>query len=287
MKGPWLQLVKWTAILLLSQYGDAHPAPPSAGPQIPRPEEFQSLSFSELDRAASDAIQALKRSYPNGKVMVFGATAMQKYLPGYRATRDVDIFQNIGGYDEVKNELMKDPRFYTRQQVLSDPEWVAVRKLFYKNPNGKSIEIDLPGRSVLPFEPVSAKVLSTIPAGSVPYVSVEELIIAKIWSSRSRPDASKQLLDIADAKALLEKYPDVKFSNDIQTRMVAKFRAEHGVTLQEKPATFTADGCKRDLEDDEDYDDDEDFDDEDFEDEDFDDEDFEDEPSDEYMTEYN
>lgn len=87
MKAPWLLLVQWTTILLLLDSGESQTMPPMAGPSIPRPEDSQSLSFHEIDRAASDVTQRLKKIHPDRKVVVIGGTATAKYLPGQRLTR--------------------------------------------------------------------------------------------------------------------------------------------------------------------------------------------------------
>ncbi|KJZ68752.1 hypothetical protein HIM_11861 [Hirsutella minnesotensis 3608] len=230
MKAPWLLLVKWTTILLLLES-----APPTAGQSIPRPEDSQRLSFPELDRAASDVIQRLKSIYPNGKVAVLGGAAIEKYLPGHRSTRDIDIYQTIGSSLDIKKELLKDPRFYTRQTMTDNIDVTRKEYLFYRNANGKNIEIDLPGKQILTFDPASAKVLRDIPAGTVPYISVDELVISKIESSRRRPEAAKKALDISDAKALLEKYPETTFTTENHRQVVETFLSEHNRPSQQKP----------------------------------------------------
>lgn len=86
MKVPWLLLAKWTAILLLSESSEGKAAPPTSGQSFRR-QDVQTLSWPELDRAASDVTQVLKRFYPNDKIVVIGGAALQKYLPSHRPTR--------------------------------------------------------------------------------------------------------------------------------------------------------------------------------------------------------
>ncbi|OAA52037.1 hypothetical protein NOR_00630 [Metarhizium rileyi] len=236
MKVPWYQVARWTAFVLLAQSGEGHPEPPA---RILRPEEFQPLSFSDLDGAASYVIQRLKEINPNGKVMVIGGTATQKYLPGLRSTRDVDIYQTVGSSLDIKKQLLSDARFYTRRKLTDNIDITEKEYLFFQNADGKNIEIDLPGKHVLSFEPTSAQLLKDIPPGNVPYTSVEELIVSKIQAIAKRTDAASKALDLRDAKALLERYPKLTFSNENHLQMVEKFRTDH--KLPSKFNTHTSD----------------------------------------------
>ncbi|TWU77536.1 hypothetical protein ED733_007440 [Metarhizium rileyi] len=236
MKVPWYQAARWTAFVLLAQSGEGHPEPPA---RILRPEEFQPLSFSDLDGAASYVIQRLKEINPNGKVMVIGGTATQKYLPGLRSTRDVDIYQTVGSSLDIKKQLLSDARFYTRRKLTDNIDITEKEYLFFQNADGKNIEIDLPGKHVLSFEPTSAQLLKDIPPGNVPYISVEELIVSKIQAIAKRTDAASKALDLRDAKALLERYPKLTFSNENHLQMVEKFRTDH--KLPSKFNTHTSD----------------------------------------------
>ncbi|PHH90917.1 hypothetical protein CDD83_2255 [Cordyceps sp. RAO-2017] len=199
-------------------------------PAVPRPEESLPLSFEEIHAAAGEIIQALGKVYPEGKVVVIGGLAVAKHLPGRRATRDVDICL-VSGFrpnsSEMKETLIKkDSRFYIRQTVSYDRNRLIHPNLFFKNADGKSFEIDLPGKYMLKFDPTSAQVLKDIPAGEVPYLSPAELVLTKIDASRTRVDVAKRAVDAGDAKALLEKYPDSKWETEAETQLVDGFIKE-------------------------------------------------------------
>lgn len=93
------------------------------------------------------------------------------------------------------------------------------------------------------------KVLNGIPAGTVPYLSVDELIISKIVSSGQtqlpRPPA-KVAKDIKDAKALLEAYPETTFTTENHRQIAEKFRRQHNLDSNEKGVGLKNAMCKRD-----------------------------------------
>jgi hypothetical protein len=55
-----------------------------------------------------------------------------------------------------------------------------------------------------PYFPTAAKIISTIPNGSVPYISVTDLIVFRIHSCGLRAENVKKRRDALDAVVLLE-----------------------------------------------------------------------------------
>ncbi|KAH9900130.1 hypothetical protein F4778DRAFT_740234 [Xylariomycetidae sp. FL2044] len=157
-----------------------------------------SFTLSELEFAACDVVQFIKQIPELGhtRLSVLGGLALWHYLPGYRPTNNINFVTNIStSPSSVKKRLLELPnsRFTMRQQVL-----------FYQNPKGRYIQVDISPEWLCPYLPGAALNLRDIPYGEIPYVSLDDLIVFKLDSSGLRSSLVKKERDARDAAALIE-----------------------------------------------------------------------------------
>jgi hypothetical protein len=76
--------------------------------------------------------------------------------------------------------------------------------LYYTNDSGREIQINITPEWLSPYLPGSAQLLGDIPAGAIPYISIEDLIVFKIDSCGHQTTEVKKERDALDAIALLE-----------------------------------------------------------------------------------
>lgn len=130
--------------------------------------------------------------------------------------QDVDFIINIDSAPaSIKTKLLALP---------NSPFLEQAQFFFFKTPSGNHIQVDITPkwqvRSILllfrdkvgrsqfsqsPYMPNAAKKVQDIPDGTVPHISVIDLIVFKINSCGLRAQDSKKRRDALDAEALLEK----------------------------------------------------------------------------------
>ncbi|KAI1332867.1 hypothetical protein F5Y16DRAFT_418805 [Xylariaceae sp. FL0255] len=140
-----------------------------------------SPTLAELERAAQDVIMIMKNvpELASQKVAVIGGLALWKYMPKGRSTEDVDFMISVDGPKSVKPKLlaMKNSRFVERAQYF-----------YYK----------------AAYFPPTAVAIKSIEPGTVPYISVDDLIVFKIFSCGLRSEVTKSKRDALDAYRLLD-----------------------------------------------------------------------------------
>ncbi|KAL7622974.1 hypothetical protein AAE478_006653 [Parahypoxylon ruwenzoriense] len=155
-------------------------------------------TFNELERAAWDVIQKVKQiqEFRHTKLSVIGGLALWHYLPEYRSTDNINFITSIStSPSSLKKRLLElpDSPFYQRAQIL-----------FYVNPEGKGIQIDISPEWLSPYLPKSAAKVQDISQDEIPYISLTDLIVFKLDSSGLRSNPAKKDRDARDAAALVD-----------------------------------------------------------------------------------
>ncbi|KAG5951266.1 hypothetical protein E4U57_006999 [Claviceps arundinis] len=150
-----------------------------------------------LHQTAADVIAILKTipEFRDSKIAVIGGLALWKYLSDGRTTEDVDFIVNIESAPHgVKNRLL----------ALENSPFVQIAQtFFYQGLNGRRVQVDVTHRDSSPYLPEAAIRIKDVQQGEVPYISVLDLIIFKIFSCGMRAQAKKRLLDATDAESLV------------------------------------------------------------------------------------
>ncbi|KAI8949883.1 hypothetical protein F4801DRAFT_579985 [Xylaria longipes] len=154
-------------------------------------------SLLDLERAAMDVIKIMKAvpDLAKQKVAVIGGLALWNFMPRGRSTEDVDFIITLDGPKSVKPKLLalKNSPFVERAQFF-----------FYKSPSGALVQIDFVGQFQAAYFPPTAVTVRDISPGTIPYISVDDLIVFKIFSCGLRSEVSKSRRDALDAFRLLE-----------------------------------------------------------------------------------
>ncbi|BDD57881.1 hypothetical protein MAP00_003206 [Monascus purpureus] len=111
--------------------------------------------------------------------------------------RDVDFLITVQSAPQaVKDKLLAMPSSPFQQQA---------QIFLYKDPNGKLIQIDYVTPDwQSPYLPSAAVAISSVHAGSLPYISEVDLLVFKINSCGLRPTPAKKIRDARDALSLLD-----------------------------------------------------------------------------------
>ncbi|KAG6089242.1 hypothetical protein E4U30_000151 [Claviceps sp. LM220 group G6] len=150
-----------------------------------------------LHQTAADVIAILKTipEFRDSKIAVIGGLALWKYISKGRTTEDVDFIVNIDSAPHgVKNRLL----------ALENSPFVQIAQtFFYQGLNGRRVQVDVTHRDSSPYLPEAAIKIKDVPQGEVPYISILDLIVFKIFSCGMRAQAQKRLLDATDAETLV------------------------------------------------------------------------------------
>ncbi|EZF10801.1 hypothetical protein H112_08004 [Trichophyton rubrum D6] len=155
-------------------------------------------TLKELEDTVRAAIDALKQ-YPefgSAKLAIIGGTALWKYIPSGRTTKDVDFLNTVSGARQaVKAELLR----------MLNSCFAEYAQLFvYKHLSGKSIQIDYTPEWQSAYVPEAARPISTINSADLPYISAVDLLAFKINTCGMRPTVSKKTQDALNAMAIAE-----------------------------------------------------------------------------------
>ncbi|EAS30187.1 uncharacterized protein CIMG_08933 [Coccidioides immitis RS] len=190
-------------------------------------------TLKELEETARAAIDALKQ-YPefgSAKLAIIGGTALWKYIPSGRTTKDVDFLITVSGAPQaVKTKLLQMP----------NSRFAEYAQLFvYKHPSGKNIQIDFTPEWQSAYVPEAAKPISTINSAVLPYISAVDLLALKINTCGMRPTVGKKTQDALDAMAIAE---NILAQGPIVLTNVQKEAARVGiqdvVTWSKRPSTW-------------------------------------------------
>ncbi|EWC45968.1 hypothetical protein DRE_04761 [Drechslerella stenobrocha 248] len=152
-------------------------------------------SFAELEEAAVEVIGHLKEhGFGEHKLIIIGGLAVWKLLPYYRTTDDIDFLITVNGAPNALKALKEK-----LERIYNSPFVDNAGVLSYNSISGKLIRIDLMPDSQLPYLPENAQKVSEIQSVSLPYVSIEDLIVFKINSCGLRVASDKKVQDAADA----------------------------------------------------------------------------------------
>ncbi|KAK4154605.1 hypothetical protein C8A00DRAFT_14312 [Chaetomidium leptoderma] len=160
---------------------------------------------AEPEQTALEVIRALKSipEYANLRVAVIGGLARMHYdtHPDGRVTRDVDFVvdtpeMSIG--PEIKNAICNLPgfNFRIRDGACYHPYQNAQDATRYHR-------VKFVSGAICPYLLSAAQEVQNIPANTVPYISLTDLIVFKFGSCGMRALPTKKEIDARDARALL------------------------------------------------------------------------------------
>lgn len=132
--------------------------------------------------------------------VLYGAQAVNAYVNEPRMTQDVDIMSTRA--EELAEEIRHDlsERFYIATRVRSVREGIGYRVYQVRKPENRHL-VDVRPVAALPANQRMDRVLVLAPTG---------LIAAKIISSLQRHKTAKGLIDGADLRRLLIRFPELK-----------------------------------------------------------------------------
>jgi hypothetical protein len=132
--------------------------------------------------------------------VLYGAQAVNAYVDEPRMTQDVDILSPRAAElaEEIRANL--NARFRIATRVRSIREGVGYRVYQIRKPKNRHLVDVRPSSAMPPNQPIDG-ILVLAPA---------ELISQKVLSTTSRSKTAKGLIDAADIRRLLLKFPDLK-----------------------------------------------------------------------------
>ncbi|KAI0420670.1 hypothetical protein F5X98DRAFT_382678 [Xylaria grammica] len=154
--------------------------------------------FRELEGAVCDVIQIIKQipELADLRLAVVGGLALWHYLPDHRPTNNINFVTNIESLSFLEQKLLQHPH---------SPFVQSKHALAYHSPAGRVIQINISTPWLCPHLPEPAYLVCEIPYGRVPYVSLAELVAAKIDATRSKASSPvKRRQDADDARALID-----------------------------------------------------------------------------------
>ncbi|PIA89243.1 hypothetical protein CB0940_07065 [Cercospora beticola] len=151
-------------------------------------------SLQELERAAIEVLTILKsiKEFEDASIAVFGGLALWKYIPAGRTTEDVDFIISVREAPKaVKQKLL---------QLHASNFVEHAQYFYYKNASNQHIQIDIVPSWQSLYMPSTTVKLKDLPANTIPYISVSDLIVFKIYSCGMRAQPAKRRTDAADAE---------------------------------------------------------------------------------------
>ncbi|KAH6626670.1 hypothetical protein B0J18DRAFT_146613 [Chaetomium sp. MPI-SDFR-AT-0129] len=174
--------------------------------------------IENLERTALAVIEALKNMndsrYSHLRIAVVGGLARMHHNAEDLTTRDVDFIVDTNGLSisEIINAFVRhspsafELRIHTPSDLVHGP---LDRRLVYnyKLPGGKleALFVDFIVKGdQCPYFPTAARRVKDIPAGVIPYISLEDLMGFKLWSSHHQETKSESKKDVEGVLHLLD-----------------------------------------------------------------------------------
>ncbi|KAF4471616.1 hypothetical protein FALBO_1473 [Fusarium albosuccineum] len=158
------------------------------------------LSFAQLEQAALYIIRLVADipGLENTRLAIIGDLAVAKYLPDHVRAASIDL---------VISKSSSPGR--VRKEIVGHPITPLIEKsgaVFYKHTKGWEIEVKIIPDWLCPYLPDSAMRVKDVKGeASLPYTSLEDMIIFKMDACGLHENDSSKRRDACDAAALLER----------------------------------------------------------------------------------
>lgn len=154
----------------------------------------ESLPLATIHQAVFDWLRERE------DVVLFGAHAVNAYVPDPRMTQDVDLLSTNASAlaEDLRAQLSQAFSIAVRVRILGGGRGL---RLFQVRKDGN--------RHLVDIRPVSALPPARRIAG-VPVIAPEDLIAAKVWALRQRRNQPKSGTDWRDLALLLVAFPELK-----------------------------------------------------------------------------
>ncbi len=132
--------------------------------------------------------------------VLYGAQAVNAYVNEPRMTQDVDVMSTRGAELAEEIRAMLNKRFFIAARVREVRGGIGYRVYQVRKPENRHLVDVRPVRS-LPSSQRVDEVLVLTPI---------ELVCAKVASAVGRPNTAKGMIDLADLRRLLLRFPELK-----------------------------------------------------------------------------
>ncbi len=135
--------------------------------------------------------------------VLFGAQAVNAYVDEPRMTQDVDVMSTRGAQLAEEIRVFLNKKFFIATRVREVRGGIGYRVYQVRKPENRHL-VDVRPVAALPPAQVVDQVNVLTPL---------ELICAKVASAVGRPKTAKGLIDLADLRRLLLRFPEFKVQN--------------------------------------------------------------------------